>query len=155
MYSAHRFSIADAWCICNESLVWPHMCVHSGPGLAAAESVLKDPLCPGKGAGMALPLSHCDSIRVAGAVELRDALSTKYGTDMPPTLTFDHPTITAMAAHLAESLQPSEYIDQVCGTSTIPFTRLYKCTPPWDGCDTSARSSSAGVEALPASSVVD
>ena len=44
----------------------------------------------------------------SGAVELRDALSAKYGADMPPTLTFDHPTITAIAAHLAMTLEPAE-----------------------------------------------
>lgn len=60
-------------------------------------------------------------------MELRDALSAKYGTDMPPTLTFDHPTVSAIAAHLAESLQPSEHIDQVLGTSAIPFTQLSPC----------------------------
>lgn len=58
-------------------------------------------------------LSYHD-VDIAGAVELRDALSAKYGPDMPPTLTFDHPTVSAIAAHLAEILQPSEHaVDQV------------------------------------------
>jgi acyl carrier protein len=51
-------------------------------------------------------------------VELRDALSAKFGVDMPPTLTFDHPTITAIAAYIVESLQPSVHMaDQVDSAS--------------------------------------
>jgi acyl carrier protein len=35
-----------------------------------------------------------------GAVELRNALSTKFGTYLPATLTFDYPTAAVMADFL-------------------------------------------------------
>ena len=36
-----------------------------------------------------------------GAVELRNALSAAFGAELGPTVTFDHPTLSALAAHLA------------------------------------------------------
>ena len=39
-----------------------------------------------------------------GAVELRSALGAKFGIEMPATLTFDHPSITALAAHVSANL---------------------------------------------------
>ena len=36
-----------------------------------------------------------------GAVELRTQLSTAFGLDMPATLTFDYPSIAALAAFIA------------------------------------------------------
>jgi hypothetical protein len=38
---------------------------------------------------------------VAGAVELRNTLNSKFGVDLPPTVTLDYPTIAALAAYLA------------------------------------------------------
>ena len=46
-----------------------------------------------------------------GAVELRSALGARFGVDMPATLTFDHPSITALAAFV--------------------FANLPKATQPW------------------------
>ena len=37
-------------------------------------------------------------------VELRNALSSKFGVDLPTTVVFDHPTSAALAKHLAGSL---------------------------------------------------
>ncbi len=36
-----------------------------------------------------------------GAVELRGTLGAKFGVELPATLTFDFPTTSALAAHLA------------------------------------------------------
>lgn len=47
-----------------------------------------------------------------GAVELRAALSSAFGVELPATLTFDHPTIAALSKHLAGIAQPAE--EQVC-----------------------------------------
>jgi hypothetical protein len=39
-----------------------------------------------------------------GAVELRNALGAKFGADLPATLTFDYPSISALAGFLAPQL---------------------------------------------------
>lgn len=39
-----------------------------------------------------------------GAVELRSALGARFGIEMPATLTFDHPSITALAAYVSANL---------------------------------------------------
>ena len=39
----------------------------------------------------------------AGAVELRNSLSSKFGLELPPTIILDYPTITALAGHLASA----------------------------------------------------
>ena len=36
-----------------------------------------------------------------GAIELRAALSSHFGLDLPATLMFDHPTIAALANHIS------------------------------------------------------
>ena len=41
-----------------------------------------------------------------GALELRDSLSAKFGIELPVTLTFDHPTVMAIAVHIAAAAQP-------------------------------------------------
>jgi hypothetical protein len=43
-----------------------------------------------------------------GAVELRNAVSAKFGTELPATATFDHPTIAALAAFVATRLAPGQ-----------------------------------------------
>jgi len=39
-----------------------------------------------------------------GAVELRNSLSARFGVDLPATIVFDHPTVNALAAHIARQL---------------------------------------------------
>lgn len=41
-----------------------------------------------------------------GAVELRNSVSSKYGVDLPATITFDQPTVRALADYLAAMLAP-------------------------------------------------
>ena len=39
-----------------------------------------------------------------GAVELRNAVMAQFEVDLPATTTFDHPTVTALAAHINSKL---------------------------------------------------
>lgn len=40
----------------------------------------------------------------AGAIELRNALAMKFGVELPPTLVFDHPTLSSITDYLATCL---------------------------------------------------
>ena len=50
-------------------------------------------------------VSHVDCAG-AGAVELRTALCSAFGLDLPATLTFDYPTVAALAGFIAPQLEP-------------------------------------------------
>jgi hypothetical protein len=41
-----------------------------------------------------------------GAVELKNSLATRYSLDLPATLTFDYPTVAALAAYIGNNLSP-------------------------------------------------
>ncbi len=41
-----------------------------------------------------------------GAVELRNSVASKYGIDLPATISFDQPTVRALAEYLAAMLAP-------------------------------------------------
>ena len=43
-----------------------------------------------------------------GAVELRNAVLSKFSLELPATLTFDYPTISAMVGYIAEKLVASD-----------------------------------------------
>ena len=53
-----------------------------------------------------MPLTEAglDSI---GAVKLRNALAQRLGADLPATITFDYPTVAAMAGYVAGQLGPA------------------------------------------------
>jgi len=53
---------------------------------------------------MPLMEAGLDSI---GAVEMRNAVSDKYGIELPATIMFDHPTINDLAQHMARRTAPS------------------------------------------------
>lgn len=42
-----------------------------------------------------------------GAVELRNALSSKYSLDLPASLLFDYPNVASLSSYLAAALQPA------------------------------------------------
>lgn len=46
----------------------------------------------------------------AGAVELRTQLAAKFSIDLPATVTFDHPTATALATFIAAELAQSLHL---------------------------------------------
>ena len=56
-------------------------------------------LCPIRPPDLAIP---------AGAVELRNEIGRVLGVDLPGTLIFDYPTISAMSTMLAAKLMPKE-----------------------------------------------
>lgn len=51
-----------------------------------------------------------------GAVELRNALTTKFSIELPATVTLDFPTITALAEHVATIAVPA---DDVIGAAEV------------------------------------
>ena len=44
------------------------------------------------------------------AVELRNHVSSKYGIDLPATVTFDQPSVKALAGYLAAILAPQQQL---------------------------------------------
>ena len=71
--------------------------------LQALQSLVSDLL--GQDISMDEPLMEAglDSI---GAVELRNSVASKYGIDLPATISFDQPTVRALAGYLAAMLAP-------------------------------------------------
>lgn len=41
-----------------------------------------------------------------GAVELRNSIQTRFGIELPATVTFDYPTATAMASYISSQRAP-------------------------------------------------
>ncbi len=50
-----------------------------------------------------------------GAVDLRNAIGSKFGIEVPATAAFDYPTASALAGHISARVAPS----QVPHTSTV------------------------------------
>ena len=44
---------------------------------------------------------------LAGAVELRNAVASQFGVELPATVTFDYPTIAALAGFISLQIAPS------------------------------------------------
>ena len=68
-----------------------------------------------------------------GAVELRNSLATRFATDLPATLIFDFPTVSALAQHLACSHTQEDSAEPAYATGSITVrTRLsYHLHPAW------------------------
>lgn len=43
-----------------------------------------------------------------GAVDLRNAVSAKFGIDLPAIAAFDYPTASALAGHLSADMAPTQ-----------------------------------------------
>lgn len=56
-----------------------------------------------------------------GAVELRNAIGSSFGLNLPATLTFDYPTLSALAAYIAEEATgESELLDSTEAWALLP-----------------------------------
>lgn len=89
--------------------------------LQALQSLVSDLL--GQDIGMDEPLMEAglDSI---GAVELRNSVVSKYGIDLPATISFDQPTVRALAEYLAAMLAPQRRTESRTDVGTfelVPF----------------------------------
>jgi acyl carrier protein len=51
-----------------------------------------------------------------GAVELKNALASRFGAELPATLTFDYPSITALAAFIASVADTAVVVQEVAGS---------------------------------------
>ena len=69
------------------------------------------------GASTPLMEAGLDSI---GAVELRNAVSAKLGVELPATVTFDYPTISALAQYIALRIAPSAMQALMGGLAQMP-----------------------------------
>lgn len=54
-----------------------------------------------------------------GAVELRNNLASTFGLDLPATLTFDHPTLAAIAAHIHVQISATRAAGQMAIPSAV------------------------------------
>lgn len=46
----------------------------------------------------------CASTHIAGAVQLRNAITEQFGVELPATAALDFPTVLALAGYVAQSL---------------------------------------------------
>ena len=70
-----------------------------------------------------------------GAVELRNALSAKFGLELPATVTLDFPSVAALAAHLATISASADDVivadDVASYTSSVAYSHeLQVCSSP-------------------------
>ena len=52
-------------------------------------------------------------VYLVGAVELRNAVASRFGVELPATVTFDYPTIAAMAGFISLRIAPSPAVAPV------------------------------------------
>lgn len=45
-----------------------------------------------------------------GAVELRNQLAAHHSLELPPTVTFDYPTVAALADYIAQRIGPADSV---------------------------------------------
>ena len=59
-------------------------------------------------------------IKSAGAVELRNSMARRFEVDLPATLMFDYPSLSALAAYLARQLAPAPGLPGAPGMQLAP-----------------------------------
>ena len=68
-----------------------------------------------------------------GAVELRNALGTRFGVELPATVTLDFPSIAALSAHLATVVAQSDDViradDVASCTSSVSYSHELQVCP--------------------------
>ena len=72
-----------------------------------------------------------------GAVELRNSLATHFAVDLPSTVTFDYPTIAALANFIASSQLPisnTSGLNTVSHRSNVAFPNIF-FSGPFSDCD--------------------
>ena len=57
-----------------------------------------------------------------GALELCNALSSKYSLDLPASLVFDYPNITSLSSFLAASIRPAQHALRSHAISSVAQT---------------------------------
>ena len=45
-----------------------------------------------------------------GAVELRNSVAARFGVELPATVTFDHPSVAALAQYVAAKIAPQQAV---------------------------------------------
>lgn len=62
-----------------------------------------------------------------GAVELRNALTSRLGTELPHTITLDYPTISTLSEHIATLAKHTDTFitEQNIETSSLSLTEAY------------------------------
>ena len=83
------------------------MCLYLSKCMQVIHGMVSGLLCQDIGQDEPLMGAGLDSI---AAVELRNSISSKYGIDLPATVTFDQPTIKALAGYLAALLAPQQQL---------------------------------------------
>lgn len=79
-----------------------------------------------------LPLNHTSCVLQAGldslaAVELRNAVASKFGVQLPATVTFDYPTVAALAAFVAGLVAVSAAEAEPDTASVSPLDWQVRC----------------------------
>ena len=99
-------------CVSSDRLVWGQV---ARDVLSEVQNIVYGFLGTSFPADQPLMEAGLDSL---GAVELRNSLSSTFGMEMPPTITFDYPTPAALAAFIA-GMKPRELHVVGCDTANV------------------------------------
>ena len=66
---------------------------------------------------------------VAGAVQLRNAITERFGIELPPTAALDFPTVQALAGYVVQSVAPASAASLALHAGTFDLEKSY-----WSDC---------------------